>query len=193
VADDWVDPPWPWRTMLTAFVPGLRARQRKTRGKEPVPAITLLRTIYLTLVEAAFLLLVVLLFERRPIAPVVSRTVAVFVIVIVGLITLQVSEYSARRVKPLDEAQVLPAFRAAFFLRFAMSELPMLIAFVLFFLTGRRIEVFLVGLALTLIGFARMAPTKTSIDAWDERHRGTRTRPSLGAMLTRPNGGAAGA
>jgi len=45
-------------------------------------------------------------------------------------------------------------------------------AFVMFFVAGAHLWIYLIGMVISLIGMLRIAPTKRAIDEWDERHRG---------------------
>jgi len=112
-------------------------------------------------------------------------------VIVIGLGCVALSEsmrfgVGARKDIALDESQVVGAYRAVFFVRWALSEAPAMFAFVMFFLAGAHLWIYLIGMVIAFLAMLRIAPTKRAIDEWDARHRGAMLRPSLGRLLTAP-------
>ena len=195
---DWQDPGWPLREVLPALIPVFG--RFLIRRRRPTTALGALRVLYLALAESTVLLAVVLRYlddaHAVHTATVQPRTGEAIVIV-VGIACVALSEWmrfgvGARRDVPLNESEVVGAYRAVFFVRWALADAAAILAFVMFFLAGDHLEIYLVGMVIALVGMIRIAPTKTAIDQWDARHRGTVARPPLGSLLTRRLEGATG-
>jgi hypothetical protein len=187
---DWQDPGWPLREVIRALIPVVgRFLIRKRR---PSTALGVLRQLYLLLVEAPVLLAVVLRFLDHPNVKhpaTIKPTVGAAIVMVVGLACIALSEsitfgVGARKDAPFDESQVVGAYRAVFFVRWALCDAAAILAFLMFFLAGAHLWIYLIGMVIALFGMLRIAPTKRAIDEWDARHRGTIVRRSLGQLLT---------
>jgi hypothetical protein len=192
---DWEDPGWPLREVLPGLIPVIG--RFLVRRRRPSTALGALRVLYLSLVEATILLAVVLRFLDNPNVehPATIRpSTGAAIVVVIGFCLIALSDsirfgVGARKDAPFDESQVVGAYRAVFFVRWALSDAAAILAFVMFFLAGDHLWIYLIGMVIGLIGMLRIAPTKRAIDEWDGRHRGTVARPSLGRLLTEPESG----
>ncbi len=183
-AADWEDPGWPPRVFLALlpFWARFVVRRRKHRAND----LLALRTLYVSLVAAPLYLLLVLAFldDFHPRQPTLRPHVAGLLAAAAGALLLLASVRIRGREVPLDESQVVGAFRAVFFVRFALANAAAIVGFVLFFLGGNYLWIYLLGLIFAITGLLLMAPTKRSIDEWDRPRQGSDGRPPLGALLT---------
>lgn len=181
---DWKDPGWPPRLWLAMF-PGVRYFATRKWRRKPT-TLTALRRVYLALLPTPVYLLVILFFLSRggEGEPSVSPRLGGLITAIAGAVLFIGSVKTQGKVVPLTESVVVGAYRAVFFLRFALAEAAMLIGFVMFFLVGGHLWVYLIGLAFGTVGLLLMAPTKVAIDSWDRRRRPQEGRRSLGALFT---------
>jgi hypothetical protein len=181
----WQDPGWPPRVWigLLPFPGRFLVRRRKAT------TLSALRRVYLGLVAAPVYLLFLLIFlggsdEKAS----MSAGVAAGVVAVFGAICLLASLRIRGREVPLDESKVVGAFRAVFFIRFALADAAVMMGFVMFFLGGRHMWIYLIGFVFGMSGLLALAPTKRSLDAWDARRRAPLDRPSLGALFTLEGG-----
>jgi len=90
---------------------------------------------------------------------------------LVAVLCLAAAELVGRR--PLDcrdENSLIASFRTSFFLRTAMSEVIVLLAFVVTFIVGQW-WIYWLFLPFTLFGFGRNAPTVRHLTAAQDRLR----------------------
>jgi hypothetical protein len=165
------DPGWGLdRRAMMILVPGLNARYfRSLKGD-----LRAIRGIFVTFVISMLMVGVVVLFlwqsgDGQPDGG-MDATVTVLLVLLVGL----AGQVAAQRVPPPlpgdDAGQLVAAYRVRFFLRVAFSESAALIGFVGFFLSGNPVS-YLAGLAVALVGFVRLAPTRAHLEWEDEAMR----------------------
>jgi hypothetical protein len=183
-ASDWNDPGWPPHLWL-ALLPGARfVAARRWRHKPTT--LTALRRVYLAVLPTPAYLLIILAFlsSGDHAEPSVSPSVVGLITGIAGALLLVGSVRTKGKEVPLAESVVVGAYRAVFFLRFALAEAAAMIGFVMFFLAGGYLWIYLIGFAFGTAGLLLMAPTKAAIDAWDSDRWPREGRRSLGALFT---------
>jgi len=161
------DPGWPWRRAPFVVFPLYgQLLQRRSRRDLNRDGLLMLRELFMAFVAAILLFGVVLSFmdagETEP-----SPGLAV------GLLALGVLAGIMGRVveRPLDctsDQKLAASYRTRFFIRIAFSETAALFGFVGFFLTAER-WVYPIAAAITLVGFARAAPTRAHLQQDQER------------------------
>ena len=171
------DPGWggSWR----ALIPGAVRMGASARSM-----LSTLRLVFVAYVASVVLFGIVLFFAVSPGNDEASLSgIAVAVVVAAGLVGL----VGARLLeKPLDctDAQVLAAaYRTRFFLRVAGAEIGAFAGFVMAFVVHDAVA-YLPGLALTMIGLWRAAPTAKHIEADQEALNAAGCPRSLLATLT---------
>lgn len=157
------DAPWfAGRQLISIFVP-FAAMQRPRPGTN---GLALLRQVFVSFSLAVVMIGVVVLFltagdppENAPSTGLVLAAVAA--LGFLGFVAPQVV------VAPLDcssDATLVGGYRTRFFLRLAFAESAALVGFVGALLTGAPWP-YLVGAAITAVGFARLAPTDANLAA----------------------------
>lgn len=170
-----------WKPALEYAMPGA------ARGPQSAGAITVFRGLFLALVGAPLVMLFVmaLVFEEvgAPDPPLAG------VVVAIGLAGIAAASWTRRR--PLegnDEAEVTASYRTLFLLGFALAETPLLVSFVLAFVTD-ELWPFLMALPLYYLAMALVAPSRSNLDKRDEQLRGRGSTISLRRALNEPISG----
>ncbi len=144
-----------------------------------------MRTVYVSLASSPLYLFVLLVLLSRGGGDAAGSAVLAAVITFVGAAAVAIASIVVRgRDVPLDADHVVGAFRVVFFIRFALADAAAVLAFVMYFLAGSRLWIYLIGMVWSLVAFAFLAPTKRSIDDWDRPRRRGQPRPPLGELLT---------
>lgn len=127
------------------------------------PPILLLRAIFLVVVQALALLFVVLALVLPLRDPAQELSPVVYGVLAVALVGPLGGAWSRkRRLECGDLDHLAQQYAAVFFIGVALSESAALFGFVASFLAGGYWP-YLVGVALSLVGFALIAPTKTDV------------------------------
>lgn len=157
------DPGWgfTWKSIPRMFVPSL-AMRRMTRGPGG-DAVVLLRSLFLTFCAAIIFIGVVVvtlgdLTEGRQ-RPGLSATIAV----VAGCACLLAQHFLSKPLDCTSPGSLAASYRTRFFLRLAFAEAAALIGFVLNILFGPW-WVYFVAATFTVIGFARLAPTRRHLE-----------------------------
>lgn len=179
------DPGWgkPLRRFLPfVLMPALITRRRA----DGEPEIVVLRTAFLAFVAALFGFLTVLLV-LFPLTSDGPTDPLVHVLVGVGPFTLAAVPWARRRL--LDAcappAELADSYRTSVFLAIAFVESAALFAFVATFL-AEAVWPYLVGMSVSLIGFAAIAPTTGRVRTLDEDLARRGCQHSLRAALFDP-------
>lgn len=129
-------------------------------AKEGTDGLILLRSLFIGFASSIVLFAIVVTFLDPPSPdPTVSAWVAIG-LAVVGLLVIFVVIPLVER--PLECESLAAQFRTRFFLRIAGSESIALLAFVLIFAVGPA-WLYYVGGAVSLLGFARYAPTERNL------------------------------
>jgi hypothetical protein len=184
------DPGWPLRAeLLLALIPGVGRLLLRRRAAKSANGLVLLRQLFVNFCLAIVTFGVVLVFlwpSQSKEAP--SPGLALGLVVLgagAGIVMLFIE-------KPLNCESLAGSYRVRFFLRMALSEVASLFGFVGFFVASVW-WVYPVGAAITLLGFARAAPTRSHLRRDQERLREHGCFQSLVAALSAPPGPATGA
>jgi hypothetical protein len=182
------DPGWRLSPrMLLLLVPGyLRlATHLRPSAKSP-DGLTMLRQVWLSFTLAVILFGVVVLFivpatEAQP----AGGWVAALAVVTVFCLTAD-ARLARRPIDCRDLSALAQSYRSRFFLRTALSQMIVLIAFVATFVVGQWWICWLY-LPFTLYGFGRNAPTPGRVRAEQDQLRLTGCQRSLVRALRAPS------
>lgn len=185
------DPGWgkPHEIFLS-LVP-LLGRRQLARARS---SLALTRKLFLAFVTALLLFGVVLLLMDlggEPGAPpALGVRSAVIGVVLVGLGSVTISFRIGGRLKCGTSGELLTRYRERFFLRIALSEIPALFGWAASILCENPAPYF-AGMALALVGFAGLAPTRANLQRDDEHLRAGGCATSLYEALLLPPAGRA--
>lgn len=179
-----------WRAIVLQMLPrfvlpvGFGRSPKSGDGRPPVLAA---RGVFLAFVSAVLTFLLVLPY----IHPVVSdRQVpaAVYLLLGVGPVAVGFVPWARRRLLDTfdEEGGLARHYATSFFLGIALAETPALLAFVATFL-AEAVWPYVVGMLVSLGGFAMIAPTGTRIRRLDESLSSRGCNESLRAALYTPN------
>lgn len=178
------DPGWGKpHEILLGLVPGVMAR-RAARSSSP---LAMLRSVFSSFVLALVLYGVVLVFidlggaSDEP--PGVSTGSAVAGVALIGVVLVALSARIGGAPTCGTPAELVGRYRTRFFLRVACAEAAALVGFVASFLCENVVAYF-VGMALALVGFAWLAPTRAHLQREDEHLRAINCPASLYAALS---------
>jgi F0F1-type ATP synthase membrane subunit c/vacuolar-type H+-ATPase subunit K len=181
------DPGWGTpREILLGFVPGLAAR-RTAKAANPLAAM---RSVFTSFVVALVLYGLVLswidLGSGSGEPPSFSSRSAIVGVVLIGLAALTASSKIGGPLRCGTPVELVGRYRTRFFLRVAFAESAALFGFVAAFLCEDR-NAYFAGMAVALVGFARLAPTGAHIERDQEQLRASGCPASLhDALLGRP-------
>ena len=106
------------------------------------------------------------------------------VVALLGLVDLGLIAVLGRRPLPnKDEAKLLVAYRASFFISVGLAGGPALMGMAITLISGSLLPQ-AAGLGFSLVGLWRIAPTRGHIDRIQERLRASGSSLSLGRALT---------
>jgi peptidoglycan/LPS O-acetylase OafA/YrhL len=139
---------------------GFRRARRGAAGD----GLLQLRSVFISFATALVLIgvVVAVLASGRNQRDVISATIGVTVVILVGTLAALVVHALE---KPLDAASpktLSASYIRRFFLRLAAAEAPALVGFVMFLLTGRP-WLYLVGALLAAVGFVRAIPSASNL------------------------------
>lgn len=163
------DPGWPPpspRAVLAALVPGLLGRYADDPS---VPAVTVLRRIFVGFLAALVVIGATILVVVDPLAPVTGDG-RVWALLVVGAVSSLAGTQAAAR-RPIvcaTPARLARQVGAATFLGLATANTSALTGFVAAYLAD-GLWPYLIGLAPTVIGLLRVAPTRRRVRELD-RH-----------------------
>jgi hypothetical protein len=147
--------------------------------------LVMVRVLYLTFVEAVLMIgVVVIILDRYGRVPDQGEPLPVAGLVVAGGVLVQL--VGAVVEKPLDASDpgaLAASYRKRFFLRLAFAQAAALLGFGGFILTGAPV-VFFLGLGVTLVGFARAAPTRAQLAADEYRLAPAGDTIGIGAALS---------
>ena len=184
-----------WRPVLRhlgwVLIPGVAFAFQWWWRRPSRDGLTALRTVFASFVVAfghiavvVFTLDATIRLRRHPL----NGLYAAAAVVVLGVYGLTVPRLVERRTRIdcTDDAKLAGAYVARFFLRAAFSNTAGLVGFVGFMLTNNPAE-YLLGLAFTLIGLTRTAPTARNLAA-DQRALSAEGchRSLLHALVTTP-------
>lgn len=132
--------------------------------------LRLLRVIFASFVLAVLLIAVAAFLVSGDLESDVDPLVAAGFTGLVGIGAQVVGRKVERPLTCGTPAEVAMSYRARFFLRLASSEIAALVGFALSMVAGSPLP-YLAGLAVTAVGFARLAPTDAHLAADDEALR----------------------
>ncbi|HEX2296341.1 MAG TPA: hypothetical protein VHN37_13660 [Actinomycetota bacterium] len=176
MVDPHQDPGW-----LPALKLVLPAAARRAGG---VDGVTTIRTLFLALTGAAFMILFVMTYVFEDVGSPDPFLAAV--VVALGLAGMAGAAWTRRR--PLegnDESEVAGAYRTLFFLGFALVEVPLLLGFTLSYVQG-ELWPYLTELPLFVAGMTLIAPGRHNLDKRDEELRARGSVISLRHALNAP-------
>lgn len=181
------DPGWGSlsRAILAVFMPGAAAR---TAGATGPDALVALRSVWLSLTLAPFLILLVLILIRIGLGEVQAGPF--LAILCVAVVSSLLARWARRRLFNLNEpSRLVGAYRTSFFLSFALSEAGLLIGFVASFLLP-GLWAYLVVLPFHTVNMALLAPTRSNLEKIDRELRARGVSASLYEAISepRPNG-----
>ena len=163
-----------WKLSPLPFVPIIGPRLHARRlARSGANGIVLTRQLFTSFVAAVLLFAVVLLSGAVPDRE-ESANVTPWVLGVgaVGVAALVATRHIARRSLDCSTATTLAAsYRTRFFLGIAVSESVAMLGFVGAFVAPGSV-VYLVGGAISLVGFSFMAPTRRHLEREDEELRG---------------------
>ncbi|MGH2724531.1 MAG: hypothetical protein ACRDI0_09775 [Actinomycetota bacterium] len=172
------------RTPLLVLIPFLHLRAAKLGAKRGLDGLTVLRMLFLYFVSALLLFLVVLAFIAEPF----GGDVPPWMLLAFGaVLLLSVGGALWARARPLDasgQEALAASYRTTFFVGLAFGESAALYGFVAVFLVGGLLP-YLAGLAVSVIGFAIIAPTRSNIERRQAEIAAGGSSLSLAAALMR--------
>jgi hypothetical protein len=152
-------------------------------GRAASHPLTTLRSVYLSLLSAGPLLLLVLSYITPFGEPALGLAAALAVL---GVACLAASRWAWNRdIKIGSRDEIRQSFQANFFLAFALAEITLLASFTACFVVDGWWP-FLIGLAVFLIGMARIAPTRGHLEAKNDELRVRGSRYLLTEALSTP-------
>jgi hypothetical protein len=147
--------------------------------------LVMVRALYASFVQAVLMIgVVVIILDRYGRVPDQGEPLPVAGLVLAGGILAQL--VGAVVEKPLDASDpgaLAASYRKRFFLRLAFAESAALLGFAGFILTGAPV-VYFIGLAVTLVGLARAAPTRARLAADEYRLAPAGDTIGIGAALS---------
>ncbi len=188
---DYEDPGWlPSLRYAIPFVSPFLMHSPRFRDRTN-PLVSM-RGIILSHVVSLFALLIPLLFVAGGLE---RHRSAAFALLIIGDAALAAAGVSQVRRRPFDtrsETDLAAQYRGLLFIGIGLVESIALVGFVGVFVTG-HLWTYLLGMALSLAGFAAIAPTRRDIERRQARLDEAGTALSLGRALTEPASGGGGA
>ena len=164
------DPGWgsPAKVLLGLVLPGVAMRRAKTAPN----ALVALRAVFVSFVMAILLYGVVLIFivsgdDGDASLGVGTATAGVGA---VGFVCILLSATIGGELRCGSLEELLGSYRTRFFLRVAFAELAALVGFVATFL-AESLTPYLLGAAFALVGFARLAPTRSRLQSEQDELR----------------------
>lgn len=158
------DPGW-WEPLKGILITNHFPWRRGKAGPRPRNAISLLRSLYLSLFLAGWLLLYVLLMIRpigRPQAALGAG------LAVLGAASVSASQWVWRRPLDMGDARFVAAsFRTRFFLSFAVAEAPIFVSFAAAMIVDEAWP-FVIGLAWFSLGMIAIAPSRRTFRSKDE-------------------------
>jgi hypothetical protein len=146
-----------WGYALRALIPIVGLRYRAQRAPD---GLTALRNVFVGLVAALPLFLVSFSYIVEEPGPV---GLAPYTVVGVGLLSTLGISILYRRTLPTESLKSLAAsWRARFFIGVGFAEFPALVGLVLTLPTD-TLWIYLIGMAFSLIGFWRIAPSRRNL------------------------------
>ncbi|MCU1380429.1 MAG: hypothetical protein JWN29_3412 [Acidimicrobiales bacterium] len=152
------------------------------RATQRPPDLVTLRAIFLSFITAIVLIGVVVLLLVPGMEPSVSGTTAALTVLALGVAGQVASGLIARPLDCTSPTTLATSYRTRFFLRLAFAESAALMGFVGANLSA-NLTVYLVGAAITAVGFTRLAPTAANLGRDQEELAGRGCRGSLIAAL----------
>lgn len=180
------DPGWgpAWRRVSRFWFSPWRARRREV--VTDADGLAVIRMWFLTYCFALVALGVFAALRGSVFEETDRFGLAVAVVAAVGLLGLAIAEgFGKRPLATASEAELAGSYRHRFFVQTTSAQLP---AFAGFAATvfGGRWTVYLVGFALSMVGFARLAPTVARLKREQQQLSAVGCRLSLVAALRRP-------
>ena len=180
---DSVDPGW--RPVIRAFLPtflatfflgGLGAFNQGGRD-----GLTVLRSLFLSLLSSGVLIAVVLFFIADRVSP--DETWVIPAGVALSLLSIVVPNVVMRRTpEATDEGKFAGWYRTSFFLAFALCEVWYLIAFVLCFMVDAMLPI-LIALPGFVVGMLSIGPTRRNLENLQRRVAATGSAIGVVAAL----------
>ena len=162
--------------------------QQRTRRVNEMPVLIWIRTMTLTAPFMWLIIFIVLVLIRRPGGRIRNGTVFAFVVTALGaatLVTLLLAR--GRSVGGTDPPSVASAYRARFFLGWALASTAVLFGFVFYF-QSHALTVFLIGAIFGSLGIIINAPARARIAADQARLQQAGSTVRLLDALMLPNG-----
>jgi hypothetical protein len=145
-----------WRGALPAAIPFF-GRIVATRRQPQIVSVRALWVAFATTIVWIGVVVILLVSSNDPTGSIAVAIGAVLVAAVIGVVGNVWARLRRRRADPaLNDPS---AYRTSFYICLAFSEVPAMVGFVLALFTSREAP-YLVGGALTLIGFAAIAPTR---------------------------------
>jgi hypothetical protein len=167
-----------WRFALRALIPIVGLRYRAQRAPD---GLTALRSVFVGLVTALPLFLVSFSYIVEEPGPV---GLAPYAVVAVGLLsTLGISILHRRTLPTESLGSLAAAWRARFFIGVGFTEVPALVGLA-FTLPTNALWIYLIGMAFSLIGFWRIAPSRTNLSRDQDALRSAGSSLDLTQALT---------
>jgi F0F1-type ATP synthase membrane subunit c/vacuolar-type H+-ATPase subunit K len=174
------DPGWNLtpRSLLGTLSPFRSLRRTDSDDTE----LAVLRRLFVSFCLALALVAVVVIVLRDGGDEDAPVGLSVATVVAVGIASLISGRSIGRRLDGSSDAALVASYRSRFFLRLAFAESAALAAFVIAISIGPWWAYF-VGLAFTVVGFARLAPTGRNLERDDNDLRAHGCHRSIGRLL----------
>lgn len=159
VAHDPLDPGWPplRRSLLGIILPSLAVRRASGGG-----GLTVLRSVFVSFSVAVVIVGVAAFVVASGFEESTSPFTASVLVIALGLLALGLGRLLDKPLDCTSDETLANGYRQRFFLRLATSEAAALVGFVAVVLTGHP-WLYLVGAAITAVGFTRAAPTAANL------------------------------